>query len=871
MLASPLQKIHQMPQTTLKVMRETGIIERLMENYGFIACCERDATVFFHKSQFMGPESLKVGMEVEFEVGTDKKNGKLIARRLIMLPKGSVSFEIVTPDKLFGHVIQEATASVSPTKTLQKRIPNSPHSPKNGQIVVNQGGECFFIPYDASDVVNNQTLKKGDKVSFYIAVDKRTHTTMARRLIVVEPVLPPFLRGVISSLRSTYGFIDREDVVDEVYFHFSEFQGNINAVTLLTPVEFVPVMSGGKLQATQVKLLPAESVIIKEISKELYKGTVTMLPVPNGKQKHVTTRNGEIISDNLAGMRLDFSQNDMVNKYTLKEGDLVSFRVMSDKRNQNKWATQVTLEEMIDKDTKSRESGLVVTVKDGYAFIRCAERRARIFFHFSEIVDSDQTMQVTSEVEFSTAEEPVTGRLLAIRVRKLPEGTIALETSDIMFEGEIVKEFKVQSLNASTGNISQKASPCDGFGNIQYWTPEGELERILYFENENTPQLGDVVLFHVTQTKGGSACHAVDIVVLKRCEDVEFRGFISCLKDGYGFIEREDHTMETFFQFSSLKDIKPSDLDVGSEVKYTQIVKNSKISAISVSLLAIGTIRREEVHAQVFEGIVTAQWKGADQSSHGKITPDEASLASNPYLPSFLPFSSSGLRIPKLNPELHQKITFQIGIHPVSRQVRAANVTVPHDQIKRYRGVVELVKENMRGMYGFINILGEESNFYFQMSSVIHGAPLVSGDEVECELVLNEKTRKLVAIEIIKLHGTTRPIRQMPATEVAKLNRSFDLDILRQPTSPISMSNGFNLNRSAQAFGLNSSKLNAEAHEFVPDLLSQMKIQPPSDSPLPHLPSPIENSTPVSFNHISKLNSSFAKTETGALTLTNEW
>ncbi|KAI6653196.1 Cold shock domain-containing protein E1-like [Oopsacas minuta] len=865
MLASPLQKIHQMPQTTLKVMRETGIIERLMENYGFIACCERDATVFFHKSQFMGPEALKVGMEVEFEVGTDKKNGKLIARRLMMLPKGSVSFEIVTPDKLFGHVIQESAPSVSPTKTLQKRIPNSPHSPKNGQIVVNQSGECFFIPYDASDVVNNQGLKKGDKVSFYIAVDKRTHTTMARRLIVVEPVLPPFLRGVISSLRSTYGFIDREDVVEEVYFHFSEFQSNINAVTLLAAVEFVPIMSGGKLQATQVKLLPAETVVIKEISKELYKGTVTMLPVPNGKQKHVTTRNGEIISDNLAGMRLDFSQNDMVNKYTLKEGDLVSFHVMSDKRNLNKWATRVTLEEMIDKDTKSRESGIVVTVKDGYAFIRCAERKARIFFHFSEIVDSDQTVQVNSEVEFSTAEEPVTARLLAIRIKKLPEGTIALETSDITYEGEIVKEFRPQTrdVTSPSNTLAQKASSTDGFGNIQYWTPEGELERILYFENENTPLIGDIVIFHVTQTKGGSACHAVDIVVSKRCEDVEFRGFVSCLKDGYGFLEREDHTMETFFQFSALKDAKTSDIDIGSEVKYTQGVKNSKISAISVHLIPAGTIIREEVHNNVFEGIVTAQWKGAEQSSHGKITPDESHLATNPYLPTNLPFSSSSLRTPKLNPELHQKVTFQIGIHPVTRQVRAVNVTIPQEQIKRYRGVVELVKENMRGMYGFINIIGEESNFYFQMSSVIHGAPLLAGDEVECELVLNEKTRKLVAIEIIKLHSVSRPVRTPSCSDIQKLNRSLDLEILRQPSSPILIGNGFNLNRSTLPLSSSaSSKLNADANEFVPELMN-LKITSSE--------SPMGSSTPLNFSNITKLNSSFLKSETGVLTISNEW
>ena len=49
-------------------------------SYGFIQCCERQARLFFHFSQFDGNiEHLKIGDPVEFEVTYDRRNGKPIA------------------------------------------------------------------------------------------------------------------------------------------------------------------------------------------------------------------------------------------------------------------------------------------------------------------------------------------------------------------------------------------------------------------------------------------------------------------------------------------------------------------------------------------------------------------------------------------------------------------------------------------------------------------------------------------------------------------------------------------------------------------------------------------------------------------------
>ena len=45
--------------------------------------------------------------------------------------------------------------------------------------------------------------------------------------------------------------------------------------------------------------------------------------------------------------------------------------------------------------------GIVQSLKDGFGFIDCVEREGRIFFHFSELIDSDWDIRVQDEVEFT--------------------------------------------------------------------------------------------------------------------------------------------------------------------------------------------------------------------------------------------------------------------------------------------------------------------------------------------------------------------------------------------------------------------------------------------------------------------------------------
>ena len=50
--------------------------------------------------------------------------------------------------------------------------------------------------------------------------------------------------------------------------------------------------------------------------------------------------------------------------------------------------------------------GLIATIKDGFGFIRYAEREVRMFFHFSEMMDPSIDIKVQDEVEFTIIQVP---------------------------------------------------------------------------------------------------------------------------------------------------------------------------------------------------------------------------------------------------------------------------------------------------------------------------------------------------------------------------------------------------------------------------------------------------------------------------------
>ena len=121
----------------------------MQHSYGFIQCCDRQARLFFHFSQFDGNiEHLKIGDPVEFEMTYDRRTGKPIASLVSKIAPEVVMSE----ERVIGTVTTE-THKDAETK-------NEVH----GRISYENRGECFFLPFTQSDVEGNVILASGDKV-----------------------------------------------------------------------------------------------------------------------------------------------------------------------------------------------------------------------------------------------------------------------------------------------------------------------------------------------------------------------------------------------------------------------------------------------------------------------------------------------------------------------------------------------------------------------------------------------------------------------------------------------------------------------------------------------------------------------------------
>lgn len=360
--------------------RETGIIEKLLHSYGFIQCCERQARLFFHFSQFGGNiEHLKIGDPVEFEMTYDKRTGKPIASQVSKIAPEVVMRE----ERVTGTVTTEIRSDTSNSI--------SANSETTGRISYENRGECFFLPYTKDDVEGNVLLKAGDKVSFQIATNNRGNLG-ACHIRLENPVHPVKYRGVVCSMKDTFGFIERADVVKEIFFHFSEADGNIE-IRPGDDVEFTIQTRNGKEVACNITRLPPGSVIFEDVNETVMKGQVL-------KPLEMHNPNAQQNSDPLPGrikyraadhseVEVPYGDKDQKGDFTLRHGDWVKFLLATDRRDQLQRATCISLlDETFQLSGEKREQGVVHQLKEGFGFIRCVERSVRLFFHFTEVLDT---------------------------------------------------------------------------------------------------------------------------------------------------------------------------------------------------------------------------------------------------------------------------------------------------------------------------------------------------------------------------------------------------------------------------------------------------------------------------------------------------
>ncbi|XP_026762174.1 cold shock domain-containing protein E1 [Galleria mellonella] len=763
-------------------IRETGIIEKLLHSYGFIQCCERQARLFFHFSQFTGNiEHLKIGDPVEFEMTYDRRTGKPIASNVTK----------IAPEV----VLSEARV----TGTVTTEVKGEGSGDNTGRISYENRGECFFLPYTKDDVEGNVTLHTGDAVSFQIATNQRG-TLGACHVRFENPVHPVKYHGVICSMKENFGFIERADVVKEIFFHYSEAKTK-EELMLGDDVEFIIQTRNGKEVACNITKLPSGSVVFEDVSPEIMRGQVlkplekgTMVRVPQndplpGRIRYRAADHSEV--------EVPFGDKDQCGEFTLRHGDWVQFQVATDRRDQLKRATNISLlDESFNVSGERREQGVVCSLRDGFGFIRCVDREQNMFFHFAEVLRLGHKLSVGDEVEFTV--DPVATfsnmntRQSAIRIKHLPPGTVQFETLiERGVRGVVTKEAQLFNSLSSPS----RATPGE-FNGLITCQINGSKKTISFMakkcESKMLPRVGDKVMFDIYQVKRTKALVAMSVQIQHSLTNGNssngaansraiMQGFIAALKDGFGFIETSDHTKEVFFHFSNL-DGNPDGLELGTEVEYMLGRINGSgggcASAELVRVLPKGTIHIAKPLEPTLNGTVTRTLRALnpDQPQYSGMIQVEG--AGTTY-----EFGIMGLACKREILQVGDPVTFQADM-----EGRATNI-VPIR--KKRRATVDAIK----GVFGFLYLESEDNRrLFFHMSEVRGNASdLQPGDTVEFVMLTNPRNGKSSACNVVKIGSkaptkarTERPERLLSRLRTASLEEAAGprVIVIRPPRGP---------------------------------------------------------------------------------------
>ncbi|CAG9558835.1 unnamed protein product [Danaus chrysippus] len=744
-------------------IRETGIIEKLLHSYGFIQCCERQARLFFHFSQFGGNiDHLKIGDPVEFEMTYDRRTGKPIASTVTKIAPEVVLSEA----RVTGVVTTEVKGEGSGDNT--------------GRISYENRGECFFLPYTKDDVEGNVTLRTGDAVSFQIATNQRG-TLGACHVRFENPAHPVKYHGVVCSKKENFGFIERADVVKEIFFHYSEAKVK-EELSLGDDVEFIIQTRNGKEVACNISKLPSGSVVFEDVSPEQLRGQV-LKPLERGARLQSDPLPGRIRyrAPDHSEVEVPFGDKDQCGEFTLRHGDWVQFQVATDRRDQLKRATNISLlDESFNVSGERREQGIVCSLRDGFGFIRCVEREQTMFFHFAEVLRLGQELSVGDEVEFTvdplSSFSNMNSRQSAIRIQHLSAGSVQFESLvERGVRGVVTKEahYTNESPNRNSPNASCHERENPPWGSPSDWRVESGIitcqinnmkKSIPYTvkkcESKMLPRVGDKVTFDLYQVKRTKELVAMSVTMQHSMTNGRIggagcgggsgagtqQGFVAALKDGFGFIETADHTREVFFHFSNLEG-SPDVLELGSEVEYTVGRQSSAsggcASAEHVRPLPRGTVPVARPLEPPLTGTVTRTLRALnpDQAKYSGLIQVEGGMTYE--------FGIMGLASKREILQVGDPVTFQSDM-----EGRATNI-VPIR--KKRRATVDAIK----GGFGFLSLEAEEGRRLFFHMSEVRGNPsdLAPGDAVEFVMLTNPRNGKCSACNVVKVGSNSSNIK----------------------------------------------------------------------------------------------------------------
>ncbi|CAF4407626.1 unnamed protein product, partial [Rotaria sp. Silwood2] len=802
-----------------KSQRELGIIEKLCSTYGFVYCCHRDGRYFFHFSEYKNDiQQAKIGDVVEFETTIDKRKQKPVAINIV-----PVSSEIIGENRV------EGTIAVIARQQSQNNGFDQLNFMPDGKVTYVKKGETYFLPYGITDFQDpSNPVKVGDQVTFNVGQDRRTNQFFARNIELIKNVNSSVstlkrYRGVISTMKDSFGFIEREDALKEIFFHITEFGPNVatNAIQPGVEVEFDIQDRHNKEVAINIVILPKGTVQFDELDKTLYIGRI-LQPFQIKPKKSNEPLTGRLLydtSDNKMS-ELPFGERDRCGLYTLLENDIVQFVIAKDKRDDMMRATQISLlDQSFLKSKEHREMGIVIKLDSTTGGqIKCFLSDQIIPFRFTEVMKDNFQISEGDPLEFSLAFTSNNGDLpYAIRIKLLSKdslltmingrevriaGIIERDPQDGRTErnnrgndGQSTTENKVQQ-TLNNDSISNSTNRQQELGIIRYIC-DG-IESTIQFpstniSNTSTLYYGDKVEFTLTS----NSKLATNVTLIERNR---IRGWIGIIREGKGFIEQ--------FNGKTMNNIEPiafttnsftndaTQIDLGDEVEFS-------LRKISGRLTAENTLKvPTTIHN--FYSILPTIHRGRVVSPVRMITNDDCEILgriqklNEDGIPcECYTYSITGVKNKRVILLPNDSVTFSVAVG-LDYSTRAVNIILENEMRK---GKIDTVK----GQFGFIDFACEENKkIFFHNSEIDGGFELRPGDDVEFYAQYNLKSGKPCASKLRRVNNLQRPDRLITKLKSINFdeNKRQKLIIIRQPRNVDEKSKGFTSIRIERAPGV---------------------------------------------------------------------
>ncbi|KAK1944124.1 Cold shock domain-containing protein E1 [Phytophthora citrophthora] len=421
--------------------RETGMINAMKEDFGFIKCAERSGDAYFRFSDVMGTSrSFNSGTEVAFDVQIDNKSDHIRATRVQILPRGTVKWEDVAAEALEGNI----TAVPSSRR--------GHHSSRGGR-----GEKMKQLQKFAHGKVRFTTPQKQHLIDF----------------------LPELKEKVDAA------FIASKDEPEEPQKDESETAEDKEEKTEIR-ISFPNSLS--KFERAALHEYSDWLGLKHESSGE---GSQRHLDIVGSEKISITTVE-EKLSAAAPGLTVEFQEDDVDDvRYNPRVGDRVKFDLVVVKRTKQFQCKSISLLEAASSKTKAanvntksdaaKGEGFIVSVKpEGFGFIQPAQTipgslEENLFFHINEITTGQTLAELKegTEVQYTVFVDEKKKKKRATAISVVPAGTIKTAVVESV-KGVVTKASFLQRMKGAKGRFTKGNNKSSSLGRIRLSTASNE-------------------------------------------------------------------------------------------------------------------------------------------------------------------------------------------------------------------------------------------------------------------------------------------------------------------------------------------------------------------------------------------------------------